>query len=111
MTYFKAATLTTTGFFLYLFLSGQTQVKGYVYEDVNKNGKKDKNERGIPKVGVSNSILVTQTDARGFYTLPIGQDNIIFVIKPSNYQVTKYRKHLPLFYYIHKPVGSPTHHT
>jgi hypothetical protein len=101
-----AAVLISTG--LSLAAIAQTSVSGYVYEDVNGNGKKDKNEKGIAGVGVSNGQDVATTDAKGKYTLPIGSDNIVFVIKPSEYNLPVTAKKLPVFYYNHKPNGSPT---
>ncbi|HUC79439.1 MAG TPA: metallophosphoesterase N-terminal domain-containing protein, partial [Flavisolibacter sp.] len=87
---------------------GQSNATGYVFADGNKNGKKDRGENGIAGVGVSNGREVTTTDATGKYSLPVGNDNIIFVIKPSGYDLPVTEKQLPLFYYIHKPGGSPS---
>jgi len=43
------------------------QISGFVYEDSNGNQVKDKNEKGIPKVSVSNQLTVVKTDENGFY--------------------------------------------
>ena len=64
-------------------LLAQNNVVGYVYEDSNQNGKKERREKGIPEVGVSNGKEVVLTDSKGKYSLPVGSDNIIFVIKPT----------------------------
>ncbi|PUZ24963.1 metallophosphoesterase [Chitinophaga parva] len=85
----------------------QQQVTGYVFEDNNGNGKKDGREKGIANIPVSNGIEVTTTDSKGKYILPVWEDDIIFVIKPSNYQVPVNAYNQPAFYYIHKPKGSP----
>lgn len=85
----------------------QQKVKGFVFEDVNKNGKKDNRETGIQNIAVSNGKEIVQTDAKGFYELPIGTDDIIFVIKPSDYKFRLNEYNLPQFYYNHKPSGSP----
>ncbi len=82
-------------------------VKGYVYEDINRNGKKDGKEKGISQVAVTNGVDVTLTDAKGFYQLPLGNDNPVFVIKPAGYQVPLNSKGLPQYFYIYKPLGSP----
>src|SRR5690606_20871384 len=58
-------------------------------------------------VSVSNGREVVQTNAKGQYTLPAGNDDIIFVIKPAGYQVPLNEYNLPGFYYIQKPQGSP----
>lgn len=93
--------------FLCMVLGMNAQVKGYVYEDTNQNGKKDKNEKGIEKVAVTNGTEVVLTDFKGIYEMPIGDDNIVSVIKPAGYIVPKDKNNLPGFYYIHKPKGSP----
>lgn len=88
-------------------LYAQTNLTGYVYNDANGNGRRDRREQGVAGVSVSNGVQVTVTNARGRYELPVGQDNIIFVIKPSGYAVPTDEQNLPKFYYIHKPNGSP----
>lgn len=100
-----------TVFFLAFFFSAvsiaQSQVTGTVYKDVNRNNKFDRKEKGIPGVAVSNGIEVVTTGEKGKYTLPVGNDNIIFVIKPSGYKFPVNDYKLPQFYYVHKPGGSP----
>ncbi len=86
---------------------GQENVSGYVFEDLNGNNKKDKNERGIADVAVSNGINVTKTDQSGKYTLDLAEDQMIFLIKPSGYDIPTDQNNLPQFYYNHKPSGSP----
>ncbi len=85
----------------------QSTVTGYVFEDANGNGKKERREPGVGQVAVTNGREVVLTDQKGKYTLPVGQDNIISVIKPSDYRVPLNGENLPQFYYIHKPAGSP----
>ncbi len=85
----------------------QQKALGYVFEDSNKNGKKDRNEKGIANVAVSNGYDVVLTDNNGKYELIVEDDNIIFVIKPSGYKPLVDDNNLPKFYYIHKPLGSP----
>lgn len=80
---------------------------GFVYVDKNGNGRKDAREAGVPDVAVSNGREVVKTDKRGKYILPVGRDNILFVIKPSGFGVPIDSAMLPKFYYIHKPGGSP----
>jgi hypothetical protein len=85
----------------------QTDVTGFVYEDLNGNNRFDRKEKGIPDVAVSNGKEVVTTDQKGRYTLPVQNDNIVFVIKPGGYTTTVNEYNLPQFYYIHKPEGSP----
>lgn len=82
-------------------------VSGYVFDDLNKNGIKDKNESGIANVSVSNGLDVVQTNATGKYELAISDDAIIFVIKPSDYIYPVNQLNQPQFFYNHKPKGSP----
>ncbi|MGC1127917.1 metallophosphoesterase N-terminal domain-containing protein, partial [Pantoea agglomerans] len=78
-----------------------------VFEDANKNSKKESKEKGVAGVSVSNGVNVVQTDSKGYYELPVGNDNILFVIKPKGYQVPVNDLNQPSYYYIHKPLGSP----
>jgi hypothetical protein len=85
----------------------QNTVTGYVYQDVNGNNKKDNSEKGIRNIEVTNGIQITTTDTRGKYTLPIWDDAIVFVIKPSGYAVPLNEYKQPQYYYVHNPKGSP----
>ena len=64
---------------------GPKNVKGYVYQDDNRNGVFDKTEKGIPGVAVSNGREVVLTDRKGRYQLPVTGPCEIFVIKPAGY--------------------------
>ena len=86
----------------------QSIVTGYVYNDINKNNRKDRNEKGLANVSVSNGRDVTVTNAQGQYTLNVGNDNIVFVIKPQNYQFPVDAYNSPKFFYYHKPLGAPS---
>lgn len=85
----------------------QNAVEGFVYNDVNRNSVMDKNETGISHVPVSNGRHVVLTDEQGRYVLPLTNDDIIFVVKPTGYSLPVNDQMLPQFYYIHKPLGSP----
>jgi hypothetical protein len=86
---------------------GQEIARGTVFVDANSNGKLDRKEVGLEGVSVSNGREVVQTDRNGKYELPVQNDNIIFVVKPSGYQLAKDADNHSKFYYIHKPAGSP----
>lgn len=96
-------------FLIHLSCFGQDKerVEGIVYHDVNANGIRDKKEPGIEGVVVSNQIEVVKTDSKGKYSLPIRERSIIFLSKPSAYDLALNEKNLPQFYYIHQPGGSP----
>ena len=97
------------GFLVALSLPALAQdiAKGVVFEDSNQNGTKERREKGIAGVSVTNGVQVVQTDGKGRYELPVGNDQIIAVIKPGNYDVPINDNQLPQFFYIHKPNGSP----
>ena len=80
---------------------------GVVFDDANGNGKLDAGEKPLSGVSVSNGTDVVQTDAEGRYRLEVGDDTIIFVIKPAGWQTPLSKDNLPRFFYIHKPEGSP----
>ena len=86
----------------------QETIRGVVYQDLNHNGKKEKNEKGIAQVAVSNGVQVVLTDKSGAYELPIRDTCIFFVIKPNGYKLPLDENNMPQFYHIHKPQGSPT---
>lgn len=109
LTYMKQLGLLVALPLLSYSLHAQTAATGYVFHDKNENGKRDKGEKGISGVSVSNGVQVVQTDQTGKYTLPVGNDDIIFVIKPAHYKPPVDNHYLPQFYYVHKPEGSPSH--
>lgn len=80
---------------------------GVVYHDANRNCIRDRGEKGIPGVRVSNSRTSVKTDAAGCYRVPVTDDTIIFAIKPRNWMTLIDANNVPRFYYIHKPKGSP----
>jgi hypothetical protein len=88
----------------------QRMVTGVVFEDLSGAGKRRPDDPGIPDVLVSNGRDVVRTDSDGRYALPIDDETIIFVIKPTGYAVSVDQSvMLPRFYYIHQPRGTPTH--
>lgn len=91
-----------------LHAAAQTTAKGVVFHDANGNGSRDAGEVGVEGVGVSNGEAVVATGADGAYILPVTDDTILFVIKPSGWRVhSQPRTNIPAFYYVHKPDGSP----
>lgn len=81
---------------------------GVVFEDANRNGNRDADEKGLPDVRVSNGRDIVKTDAHGRYRLPVGDEAIIFVIKPAGWMTPIDKDNLPRFYYLHRPAGSPS---
>ena len=82
-------------------------VSGTVYESRSGAVGRQASDPGIAGVLVSNGHDVVKTDTGGRYTLPVEDESIIFVIKPTGYAVPVDAQMLPRFYYIHQPAGSP----
>src|ERR1700738_2810723 len=86
---------------------GTSKVSGIVYENRSGGVRRQAGDPGIAGVLVSNGREVDKTDADGRYTLPIEDESIVFVIKPTGYAVPVDEEMLPRFYYIHQPAGTP----
>ena len=80
---------------------------GVVYEDTNMNGQRDPGEPGIADVRVSDGDSIAVTDSNGAWELEIGEEAVIFVVKPAGYATHVNDNQIPQFYYIHQPSGSP----
>jgi len=86
----------------------QRMVTGVVFEDLCGAGSRRPGDPGIAGVLVSNGRDVVRTDCEGRYRLPVDDETIVFVIKPTGYSVPIDRDGmLPRFYYIHRPDGTP----
>ena len=87
---------------------GARTATGVVFEDRSGTGRRQAGDPGIAGVLVSNGREVVKTDGEGRYALPVDDETIIFVIKPTGYAVPVERGvMLPRFYYIHQPQGTP----
>ena len=89
--------------------AGARFASGVVFADRDRDGQRDLLERGLRGVAVSNGRDVTRTDWRVRYRLPVGDNTIIFVVKPRGWSPPIAADGLPRFYYVHKPKGSPSH--
>ncbi|MBC8064072.1 MAG: calcineurin-like phosphoesterase C-terminal domain-containing protein [Chlorobia bacterium] len=88
---------------------GNRFAEGFVFHDRNGSGKRDESDPGIAGIAVSNGREVVLTDRNGRWKLPVDEDTILFVIKPSGWKVPLGPNNLPKYYYIHKPKGSPNY--
>jgi hypothetical protein len=89
---------------------GALTATGVVFEDRSGTGRRQPGDPGIAGVLVSNGRDVVKTDRDGRYALPVADETIIFVIKPTGYAVRlEGGVMLPRFYYIHQPEGTPAH--
>ncbi len=82
--------------------------RGVVFHDANGNGRFEAGEPTLPNMRVSNGREIVKTNADGRYELEVDDDDILFVIKPSGWRTPLDDNHLPRFYYVHKPAGSPS---
>lgn len=87
--------------------SAATQATGIVFDDANENGRFDRDEVGIAGVAVSNGRDVVRADDHGRYRIAVGDDTILFVVKPTGWATPVSEDGIPRFHYIHKPKGSP----
>ena len=62
--------------------------RGTVYEDRNANGVRDSGEPGVAGVLVSNQRDLVETDGDGRYAIEVDSDDIVFVIKPPDYDLS-----------------------
>ncbi|MEL4504205.1 calcineurin-like phosphoesterase family protein [Luteococcus sp. H138] len=82
-------------------------LRGAVFVDANRNSVKDRGEKGIPGVSVSNGRTVVATDRRGEYQLTVDDNTTVFVSQPAGYQVPVDSSNVAQYYYNHLPQGSP----
>jgi predicted MPP superfamily phosphohydrolase len=65
-------------------------ISGFVFDDINNNGIKDANEKGINDVAISDQVNVITTNEQGFYQIKYTSSyGILFVTIPNGYQSAK----------------------
>ena len=87
--------------------NAQQTARGYVFNDKDANGIRDEGEKGVKNVIVSNGRDIVKTDRTGAWSLPVDNDDVLFVVKPTGWKTPVGPGMAPKFYYIHKPDGSP----
>lgn len=75
------------------------EIKGYVFLDANKNGIKDKDEKGIAGISVSNQKTIVLSNQSGLFKIDADENSYIFVIKPSNYSLVGMQGNSNAFFY------------
>lgn len=80
---------------------------GIVFHDVNGDGIWNDGDKPLAGVRVSNGADIVKTDDNGRYQIPVDNDTVLFVIKPSGFRTPLNEQNLPRFFYVHKPNGSP----
>lgn len=66
----------------------QERVEGCVYADSNRNGIRDKGEKGIQGIAVSNGDTVLLTDKRGNFKMELSRGNSLFPILPKDWSLS-----------------------
>ena len=61
-------------------------VAGFVFEDVNGNGRRDSGERGLAGVAISNQHEVVESGADGAYRLTGPGSGVVFVSLPDDHR-------------------------
>lgn len=85
----------------------ETSAKGRVWLDGNGNGLRERGERGVAGVKVSNGRDIVLTDEAGRYRIAVREGDTLFVIKPPGYRFPTSAAGLPVFWKHHFPKGSP----
>ncbi|MCW3059997.1 MAG: putative phosphohydrolase, partial [Capsulimonas sp.] len=84
-----------------------TFAEGVVFHDRSGSGVREPGDEGIKGVLVSNGRDVVKTDGQGRYRLPVEDEAILFVIKPSGWALPVNEHNLVRRHYLHRPNGSP----
>jgi len=75
--------------------SGAIILSGYVFDDVNNDGIKETNEKGIKNVAVSDQVNVVVTNEEGFYQIHYTSSyGILSVSLPNGFQSKSYWQRL-----------------
>lgn len=71
---------------------------GIVYRDGNGNGQRDRGERGLAGIRVSDGERIVVTGRDGRYSLPVEDGRTVFVIKPAGYRFPSRPDGMPDFW-------------
>ena len=71
---------------------------GVVFADRNGNAQRDRGERGVAGVKVSDGVQIAVTDRDGRYSLQAADGRTVFVIKPANYRFPRRADGMPDFW-------------
>lgn len=85
--------------------NGLEIAEGFVFEDLDGEGRRTANSPGIAGVMVSNGRDVAITDRVGRWSLPVANGDTVFVIVPSQWKTAS--RGPRAFSYLHQPLGTP----
>ncbi len=63
------------------------KIRGVVFLDLNENGRKEKGEKGIANIQVSNGLDIALTDSQGYFELN-KEGQFIFITLPDDFSMT-----------------------
>lgn len=81
---------------------------GVVFEDLDGDGRRDRNEPALAGVLVSDGQRLVRTGADGRWSLPIDGDHTVFVIKPAGFAFPTGADGLPVFWRHVQPRTGPS---
>lgn len=84
-----------------------TAVAGSVFEDLDRDGVRDRDEPGVADVLVSNGLDWTVTDGNGAWRIAARDDMNLTIVQPRGWRVPTDVRHVPQFFYVHKSGGTP----
>ncbi|XBQ16304.1 MAG: calcineurin-like phosphoesterase C-terminal domain-containing protein [Oceanicaulis sp.] len=85
---------------------GGETISGMVFDDTDLDGRRDRGERGVEGVLVSNGLDWARTDAEGRYQIAVRPDMDLTIVQPSGWRVPTNADLVPQFFYTHKPGGT-----
>lgn len=85
----------------------RASVHGFVFDDRDRDGKRDAGEPGVAGVLVSNGRDWTRTDGDGVWRIAARSDMNLAIVQPAGWRVPTDARRLPQFFHIHKAGGTP----
>ena len=86
--------------------TGNPTIRGFVFDDSNRDGRHDDDEAGVAGVLVSNGRDWVRTDAAGAFEIAVRDDMDLTIVQPSGWRVPTDARRVPQFFYTHKPGGT-----
>ena len=68
-------------------IAAHRMVEGVAWDDRDGDGRRDRDEPGVPDVAISNGRDLVVTDADGRYRIAVAPGQTVFVIKPAGWRL------------------------
>ena len=91
------------------FCTAQLDLQGFVFHDRNGNGVMDQTESGIGGQRVSNGEDIVLSDKSGHFSISAQQNDVIFIIKPPNWDIPTNEFGIPKFFHNVRMNSSPAY--